>query len=58
MQKQAHGLKQQIQQAESVSYVRTLLADGALYSDASERTKRSWKKAAEKRVKELTKGGK
>jgi len=49
------GLKERIQAATSEKAVDTLLEEGKGYKDASEATKRRWKKIAEGTLKQLTK---
>jgi len=49
------GLKERIQAATSEKAVDTLLEEGKGYKDASEATKRRWKKIAEGKLKQLTK---
>lgn len=49
------GLKERIQTAVSQDGINTLLSEGDEYTNASEATKRGWRKAADKRAAQLMK---
>lgn len=47
------GLKQRIQSASSTAELRSLIEEGATYKAASDGTRRSWRREADKRTKQL-----
>mgnify|MGYP003143856591 CR=1 FL=1 len=51
----AHGIKEQIQNADSVSVIEKLLKIGATLKQASPDTRRKWERVAKQRRDELNK---
>lgn len=47
------GLREQIAQAQTVAEVQSLMSQSLGFSEASEKTRRSWKRTAARRAKEL-----
>ena len=52
------GLRQLIKDAPSIEVIDGLLESGSAYTDATDETKRKWKRTAQRRKKELAKPAK